>query len=322
VLTYAGGRQLARTTNPTTLADLTRAVIPFALVYGLLAAVVAASVRSPDLAVSPLVAFIGGSLVALGGAGFGLLRAARLQTVLVDAIARPFRDVLAAAAAALATVLTVSAVLTAIALAVAFPDAVAAFRSLGGGWAGGPLLVLLTLAFVPNLVLWAAAFTTGVGFPLGVGGTVGPQGIHYGALPVFPPLTAVPPEGHPGLWAFLTLLAPLLGGCAAALVLGHRTAGFRVEQQAMLAVAAAAIAGLGLGALTHLASGSVGDAALAVVGPRGWQVALVSALEMSLVAAVVAWEADRRRGTGRPQIIDLRDRLPSLRDLKDRLQRR
>ena len=53
----------------------------------------------------------------------------------------------------------------------------------------------------------------------------------------------------------------------------------------------------------------MGDQALAGLGPVGWQVGLVAALEMALVAAVVAWELHRRAGTMRPRLIDLRDRV-------------
>jgi hypothetical protein len=38
---------------------------------------------------------------------------------------------------------------------------------------------------------------------------------------------------------------------------------------------------------------------MSVLGPVGWQVGLVAAVEMGLVAAVVAWEARRRTWDGR-----------------------
>ena len=58
-----------------------------------------------------------------------------------------------------------------------------------------PVLVLLTMAFVPNLVLWTASFTTGVGLPpRSRTAVVSPQSVDYGALPVFPPLAALPPR--------------------------------------------------------------------------------------------------------------------------------
>jgi hypothetical protein len=206
-------------------------------------------------------------------------------------------------------------------LAIGFPDAVEMYRALDAGWVGAPLLVLLTVAFVPNLVLWSAAFATGVGFPLGAAGAVTPQGVAYGPLPVFPPLAALPPEGNPGWWGFVVLIGPLLAGYAAGAVTMRRVrpsgAGsasvMPAEQLAVRAAAGGALAGLLLGALAGLSAGAAGDGALVTLGPVGWQVALVGALEMALVAAVAAWELRRRAGSGGHRLIDLRERvaLPS-----------
>ncbi len=312
-LTYAGGRQVARMVRPQTLADVTRAVIPFALVYGILTAVVAGVVRSDVVQPAPRTAFVAATLIAAIGSGLGLLRASGLLREAIEVIPRPVRDVAASAMAGLATVVMVGAVLTTIALAIGFPDAAEMYRALDAGWAGIPVLVLLTLAFVPNVVMWTVSFTTGVGFPLGAEGVVSPQSVDYGALPVFPPLAALPPQGDPGIWAYVALAAPLLGGYAVAAVLHRRQGTLRVEQLAGRAAAGGALGGVGLGVLCWLSAGSAGNQALTSLGPVGWRVGLVAGLEMALVAAVVAWELHRRAGTGGSRLIDLRERvtLPS-----------
>ena len=207
-LAYAGGRQVARVTRPRRVPDLTGAVIPYALVYGIVAAIAAGVIRSEDVQPAPLRAFVAGTLLAAVAGTLGMVRAAGLGGQVRELVPSSLRDVLAAGTVALATVVTVSAVTTALALAVGFPDAVEMFRTLDAGLAGGPVLLLMTVAFLPNLVLWTASFTTGVGFLLGADGSVTPQGIDYGALPVFPPLAAMPPEGEPGVWAYLVLLTP------------------------------------------------------------------------------------------------------------------
>jgi membrane protein implicated in regulation of membrane protease activity len=61
--------------------------------------------------------------------------------------------------------------------------------------------------------------------------------------------------------------------------------------------------------MSGLSAGSAGDGALTGLGPIGWQVGLVAALEIALVAAVVAWELRRRAGASRGRLIDLRDRI-------------
>lgn len=322
VLAYAGGRQVARVTRPRRLPDLTGAVIPYALVYGVAAAIAAGLIRSEDVQPAPLGAFVAATLLAAVAGTFGLVRAAGLGPQVVALLPRPVRDVLAAGTVALATVVTLSAVTTALALAVGFPDAVEMFRALDAGWVGGPVLLLMTVAFVPNLVLWTASFAIGVGFPLGVDGSVGPQGVDYGALPVFPPLAAIPPEGEPGVLAYVMLLAPLLGGYAAGALSVRRAEGVQVEHLAVRSALGGAVGGVALGVLAALSAGSAGRGSLAEVGPVGWQVGLVAALEMSLVAAVVAWEMHRRAGQGRPRLIDLRDRVAVPERVKAVLRRR
>ena len=187
-------------------------------------------------------------------------------------------------------------------------------------------LLLLTVAFVPNLVIWTASFTTGVGFAVGAGGAVSPQGVEYGALPVFPPLAALPPEGDAGGLAFIALLAPLLGGYAIGALMQRRQSGAPLEHVAGRAALAGAAAGLALGVLAWLSGGAAGGDALADLGPVGWKVGLVAALEMSLVAAVVSWELHRRGGVERPRlrpgprVIDLRERIALPTPVRERLK--
>jgi membrane protein implicated in regulation of membrane protease activity len=61
--------------------------------------------------------------------------------------------------------------------------------------------------------------------------------------------------------------------------------------------------------MAGLSTGSAGGSALAGLGPVGWLVGLVAALQVSLVAAVVAWELRRRAGSEKHRFIDLRDRV-------------
>jgi hypothetical protein len=305
-LLYAGGRQVARVTRPQSVADVTRAIVPYALVYGVLAAIAAGVVRSDVVQPAPRTAFFAGTAIAAIGGGLGLLHASHLLRSAIALVPIALRDLLAAAVAGLATVVLISGVLTTVALAVGFPDAAEMYRALDPGWAGAPVLVVLTIAFVPNLVLWTASFTIGLGFPLGAEGVVSPQSVEYGALPVFPPLAALPPQGDPGAWAFIGLAAPLLGGYAVAAVMHRRNTDLPVEQLAWRSAAAGAFGGVMVGLACWLSAGSVGGDALGSVGPIGWRVGLVAGLEMALVAAVVAWELNRRGSVGRPRLIDLR----------------
>ncbi len=75
--------------KPTSLADVTRAVIPYALVYGVLAAVTAGLVRSEIVQPAPRTAFFAAGFIALVAGGLGLLHSAHL---LSEAVARVRRD--------------------------------------------------------------------------------------------------------------------------------------------------------------------------------------------------------------------------------------
>lgn len=307
-LCYAGGRQVCRVVAPRSLGDAIRAVIPYALVYAVLTAIAAGLVRSDDVQPAPRTAFFAALVFAVVAGGLGVLRGSGHLSEAVARVPRGARDVVAAATCGLATVVLVSAVLTALALAVGFPDTVQAYRALDGGWAGGLALLLLTVAFVPNLIVWTASFTTGVGFQVGVDGMVSPQAVDYGPLPVFPPFAALPPEGHAGALAFVALVAPLLGGYVVGAVLARRHVDSGPEHVALRAALAGVLAGLALGVLAWLSSGSAGNQAMAALGPVGWKVGLVAALEIGLVASVVGWELHRRGGISAARLIDLRDR--------------
>ena len=175
-----------------------------------------------------------------------------------------------------------------------------------GRWTrGGPGLRCSCCSRSPSSrtwCMWTVSFTTGVGFPLGADGVVSPQSVDYGALPVFPPLAALPPQGEPGVWAYVALAAPLLGGYAVAAVL-HR----RQDQPPGRAPRSprsgrwGARPGSGSASSAGSAAGSVGDQALGL-GRAGRLAGRTGrGLEMALVAAVVAWELHRRAGTSGPR---------------------
>jgi len=67
---------------------------------------------------------------------------------------------------------------------------------------GAALLLLAQLAYVPNAIVWAIAYTLGPGFAFGTGTVVAPTGSALGAVPLFPMLAAIPSDVRPGGPAF------------------------------------------------------------------------------------------------------------------------
>ena len=54
------------------------------------------------------------------------------------------------------------------------------------------LLLLASLCYLPNSVIWAIAYMLGPGFAFGIGTAVSPSGSALGAVPAFPMLAALP----------------------------------------------------------------------------------------------------------------------------------
>ncbi|MEO8329083.1 MAG: DUF6350 family protein [Candidatus Nanopelagicales bacterium] len=309
---YAGGRQLARAVRPSTVGAVARTVVPFSLTYGVCAAIVAGVSGSESVRPHPWAAFISAAIFAVLAGGWGLVRGAGIGQQVKQALPATVGQACVGAAAGLATLVAFAATVTALCLAIGFPEAVDMFRALNPDVLGGGVLALLGVAFVPNLVVWALSFSTGVGFTLGVGGTVSPRGVEYGAMPVFPPLTAIPPEGTPGAIALIVLLAPLCAGAVAGWVVHRQLPTGTSEQVVARAGLAGVLCGLAVAALCWLAAGPVASGQLSQMGPVAWQVGLVTALEVGLVAAATAWEAQRRSWHG-GGLLYVRDRARALR---------
>ena len=121
-----------------------------------------------------------------------------------------------------AAVLTaVGAVLAGASLAVHLPEVKAASDALAPGAGGAALLLLAQLAYAPNAIIWAVAYTLGPGFAFGAGTVIAPTGSVLGAVPAFPMLAALPSGAQPGgpAWVpVLVLATPYLAGVFAGIV--------------------------------------------------------------------------------------------------------
>ena len=173
--------------------------------------------------------------------------------------------------------------------------------------AGGTLLLLLgSLLYVPNAVVWGTAFVAGPGFAVGEGTSVTAAGVDLGAVPAFPLLAALPNGDGAGV-GLLALVAPLLAGVLAALLL--RRSGSVAVAPAVTGTMSTgtvrpvletcglvgALVGLATGALALLSAGSAGPGRMADVGPDWWAVSLATAGEVATAAAVTLLLLHRHR---------------------------
>ncbi|GAA2366713.1 cell division protein PerM [Streptomyces cuspidosporus] len=136
------------------------------------------------------------------GSGTGELRIPGYRTPVFRAA------VLRAAAGALVVLLGAGALLTAVSLMSHAGEVQLAFLELSDVWSGRFAVLLISLALLPNAIVWGAAYGLGPGFAVGAA-AVGPLGVaDYPDLPHFPLLAALPAEGDGSRLSWLA-------GCAA-----------------------------------------------------------------------------------------------------------
>lgn len=227
----------------------------------------------------------------------------------------------------------IGALAVAVAVVVGGAQVVSLFEAGHMDVVGVTVTALGQLAFLPTLIVWAAAFLAGPGFALGTATSVSPVGTQLGVIPGIPVLGAVPQLDSP--WFLLTALLPvalgaLAGWAVRSRLVAHadaapapasvapwatpslegligappeaRTAaqdepgdrfGVRVTLTAVIAVLSGAAAAL----LAQLTSGSLGPGRLAEVGAAPGPVALAVGLEVFVGAAILLL-SPRRRSRG------------------------
>lgn len=121
--------------------------------------------------------------------------------------------VVRAAVVAFVALIGLGAVLLGIGILAGWSQIVAAYQELHAGAVGDTAVTLLQLGFLPNLVIYAIAWSTGAGFSFGAGTSVGLTSSDVGTLPMLPILGAVPESM--GTFGLLGLLVPLAAGAIA-----------------------------------------------------------------------------------------------------------
>jgi hypothetical protein len=297
-LLWRAGRWVVRAAQVRRLRHVGYAAVAVAVPYALLTGALALASRSALEASSILQSVAWGLLLALAAAGLGGARALAPWPQIVRLLpARP-RSVVVGVAGALAALAAAGALVAGISLAVHLHEAAVLERDLRPGVIGTLLLCLLELAYLPNAVIWAIAFSLGPGFAFGSGTVVGPTGSALTQLPAFPMLAALPPGLHgamPG-WIGPTVLAmPYLAGALGGILLVRAGPVLALDTAPLLGLACGAVSGVLLGLLAAVSGGPLGDGRLAAVGPSAWQIGIVSALEIGVAAAVTAGLANYRR---------------------------
>ncbi|WP_427133414.1 DUF6350 family protein [Pseudarthrobacter sp. S9] len=208
-----------------------------------------------------------------------------------------------AGSVALMASLAMTAVLLAVDLFIHWNLVIAVYEGLDAGAMGGAVLTIAQLGFLPNLVVFALAWTSGSGFALGMGSQAGPLGTAVGPLPSIPVFAALP--SGPLDYGFVALVVPALAGALAGWWFlregeNHFDEWLSIKIRARWFTAAAStlalgamigsVAGLLAAGLAWLARGSAGIGRLTDIGPDPLRMALFVAAEVG-IGVVIGYAA-------------------------------
>jgi len=195
---------------------------------------------------------------------------------------------------ALMAAFSMSSALLAVDLFIHWDLVIAVYEGLDAGAMGGAVLTIAQLGFLPNLAVFALAWTSGSGFALGVGSQAGPLGTAVGPLPSIPVFAALPAGSLD--YGFVALVVPILAGALAGwwflregenhfdewLSIKVRARWFTASASTLVVGAIiGAAAGLMAGGLAWMARGSAGIGRLTDIGPDPLSTSLWLAAEVA-----------------------------------------
>lgn len=289
------GRWMTNEGHVTRLLDVGSAAISIALPYALFTGAVALACKTTVAAPSLAQAVVMGFGIALLASAFGAARALGPWRKLARRVPPRTRSVLLGMVAALALLTICGALLSAASLIVHLTTYKEAVARLNPGISGSVLLLLVSLCYLPNSVIWAVAYLLGPGFSFGVGTAVSPSGSALGSIPAFPMLAALPvgdKAAFPAWLGFFLLLTPYLAGALAGLMTVRIAPTPSLEAAPLWGLLTGSLAAVVIGLCARYSGGSLGAGRLASVGPASGEVGVVAVLEVGVTAALVAGAAN------------------------------
>jgi hypothetical protein len=193
--------------------------------------------------------------------------------------------------------LAVSAFTLAALIAISWIDITRLYESVQVSILGAGVLTIGQLALIPNLVIFGAAWFTGVGFSIGAGSLISPLGSQVGPLPTIPVLGALPVGQLE--FGMISIVVVLLAAFIATLAIRKSADEIRFEfatawtAAISLGLSIALVTSLQMALFATIASGSAGPGRLVQVGVSPWLLALVVFVEVGVVATLAAFYSAR-----------------------------
>jgi hypothetical protein len=197
-----------------------------------------------------------------------------------------------------AAIVGFSAVALAVLVIANFSTILGIYQGLQGGGGGSLVVTAAQLMFMPNFVLWVAAWFIGAGFAIGAGSLVSPLGADLGLVPALPILGAIPP-GQPAIGLF-AIVIPVVIAFATAFFLRPRLirsigVAHELRWSAATVAGMALVAGIVMAFLSWASSGAAGPGRLADVGPNPWITGGLIAAECLVAGALGMWASSQTR---------------------------
>ena len=193
--------------------------------------------------------------------------------------------------------LMVSAFTVAVLIAISWIDITRLYESVQVSFLGAVVLTIGQLALIPNLVIYGAAWFTGVGFSIGTGSLFSPLGSQVGPLPTIPVLGALPVGQLE--FGMISIVVVLLAAFIATLAIRKSADEIRFEfatawtAAISLGLSIALVTALQMALLATIASGSAGPGRLVQIGVSPWLLAVVVFIEVGVVATLAAFYSAR-----------------------------
>lgn len=295
---FGVGSWLGRTARMRTVVHLLIGAVLAVGVYAASIAAVAQLVSSPMSDISARRAAATALVVAAICIGVGARRSSGINLHIADHIPGWLRVVVRAGLIAALATFGVGAVLFTVWLVMNFTNVSALTTAINAGVVGNAALFLLTLGYLPTLVMWAVSYGLGAGFSVGSATVLSPflPSAVPSQLPAIPVFAGLPEQAHAFAWLY-----PLGGVLAGALAGWYISRAARREpllMRVVIILGATTTGALVLAAAGWLSSGALGAGNLAFLGVSPQLVASLAWITFTVGALPIGMALGHERVKG------------------------
>jgi hypothetical protein len=278
------------------------------VIYTAFGTLAAMSTTSVEVSFDPIRALVVMLLVSLSAVAVGIIAA--LPENPFHMLPNLVREMVIRGFAALLTLAGIAALLVAVQLVGNFAEVLKLANGLNPGLSGFLAILLLSLGYLPVLVVWAMAYMLGAGFVIGPEAVISPfiPSTAPTQLPPLPILAALPSNSSGVSWLLPAIVVAV--GALVGIGIARRKVAEPVLIRMVIALGAALVAALCVFLLVVISSGNLGDVRLVGIGPDATLAATLAWILLILGAAPVSALPRRLFEQKRPTVRVVSQPLP------------